>query len=163
PAITSTIPASSGLIAKAFYLDSSQPQYDQSRDFVTHGHMVNTEIFLANLNIPTHDYSTGLWTGGAGIKDNSGDLLVEWFGLLAASQIKLGQNDAAGDYQLALFADDGASLYLANHLLIGSEGLHQTTMACAQQVVSLNKNTRIPMQLTYFEGPRQKISLILMW
>ncbi|MDZ4084177.1 MAG: hypothetical protein U1E10_14635, partial [Bdellovibrionales bacterium] len=47
--------------------------------------------------------------------------------------------------------------------LISNEGAHQTKLGCAAKTVAMTKNLRLPMRLTYFEGPRYHIALTLMW
>lgn len=163
------VSATAGLKGSIHYLDSTQPQYSKSSDVIRNGQRVNADLFLSSVNVQPREFTAGFVSdGGAGIKDSNGQLLVEWFGLNLDSQLKLADGEAPGDYQLAVLSDDGATLKLKNSSgvfepLIESEGAHSAKLACATKVVEMKSSTRLPMNLTYFQGPRTHIALMVMW
>jgi len=166
---TNIISATSGLQGSIYYLDASQPRYTNSIDYINNGHKVNADLFMNSVNVPTRIFSYGFVTdGGLTLVDNSNQLLVEYFGLKLDSKIKLGASDDEGDYQLALLADDGATLSLDDgsgtfQQIVGDEGEHPTQFACASHVLSMDRQSRIPIDLTYFQGPRYHIALMMLW
>lgn len=167
---TNTTPAVLGLTGSAYYLDSSQPRYDLSTDYPKYGHKVTKPVELSQLFVPTRDPLAGFpLDNNQFLKDDLGNLLTVYYGLDLHSSIKLSDADAPGKYQFAIISDDGAALSLANsqndyQTIVNNEHAHPSTMACATQTVDMvNGALRVPMHLTYFEGPLVRISLILMW
>lgn len=68
-------------------------------------------------------------------------------------------SDPEGDYQIALLADDGAVLQASDTgagftTLIDNDGTHPTKMACASRTVHMSRDSRIPIKLDYYQGPR---------
>lgn len=163
------ISSTSGLKGSIHFLERGTPQYSQSTDIINHGKKIDADLFLNRIFVPTRIFSAGFATeDGQTIEDASGVTMNEWFALNLNSRLQLGPDDTAGDYQLALLSDDGSTLNLQNaqgtfEPLIQNEGTHTTQMACSSKVVAMNSSTRLPMNLTYFQGPRNHISLVLMW
>lgn len=163
------ISSTSGLKGSIHYLDGASPQYSRSTDVINHGKKVDADLFLNRVFVPTRIFSAGFATeDGQSIKDSNGALLDEWFALNLNSRLQLGPGESAGDYQLAVLSDDGSTLSLQNSQgvfepLVQNEGTHTTQLACSSKVVSMTSTTRLPMNLTYFQGPRHHISLIIMW
>jgi hypothetical protein len=124
---------------------------------------------MNRLFVPTREFSTGFaGEDGEPLRDISGGVLNEWFALELESNLKLGSQDESGKYQLAVISDDGATLGFETpwgtlETIIQNEGAHATRMACATHPINLTTSTRIPVKLTYFQGPRYHIALIVMW
>ncbi len=163
------ISATSGLQGTIHYLESTETTYTSSTDMIRNGRKVNADLFLNRLLVPTRVFETGFANNeGVGLKTADGTLLIEWFALNLNSKLKLGPNDEEGDYQLAIISDDGSTLNVQNstgvfEALVDNEGKHPTRMGCASKVVNMTNTTKLPMNLTYFQGPRFHIALNLMW
>lgn len=163
------ISATSGLQGTIHYLESFATTYTTSADVIANGRKKNADLFLNRLLVPTRVFETGFANDeGVGLKTADGDLLIEWFALNLNSKLKLGPDDQEGDYQLAIISDDGSTLNVQNangnfEPLVDNEGKHPTKMACASKVIDMTNTTKLPMNLTYFQGPRYHIALNLMW
>ncbi|HEX4924650.1 MAG TPA: hypothetical protein VFV50_11210, partial [Bdellovibrionales bacterium] len=126
---------------------------------------------LSRLFVPTRPFDRGFTTqSGSTLRTENGDTLYEYFALQLESQLKLGAQDThVGNYQLALLADDGATVHIrsapgaAAELLIDNDDVHPTRFKVATQPVYFDRNTRKPVEIRYFQGPRYHISLIMMW
>lgn len=163
------ISATSGLKGTIHYLESQTTTYQTSIDVINHGKKVDADLFFNRLFVPTRAFTTGFADeSGVGLKASDGSLLIEWFALNLQSKVKLANDDPEGDYQFAIISDDGSTLSLLNdrgvfETVVPNEGAHPTRMACATKVVSMSRSSKIPMNLTYFQGPRYHIALNLMW
>lgn len=163
------VSSTSGLKGSIHYLDVGQPTVSTSADLIATGKRVDADLFLNRLFVPTRLFSTGFaGDDGKAIMTSGGNVLLEWFALDLSSKLKLAPGETAGDYQLALLSDDGSTLSLMNQngkfeKLIDNEGAHPTKLQCASKVVRMDAATKIAMNLTYFQGPREHIALTLMW
>ncbi|MGZ3770808.1 MAG: hypothetical protein ACXVCP_17310 [Bdellovibrio sp.] len=138
---------------------------DQNADMIK----APATIYLPEVNVPTREFSAG-FTGADGnpLKDNTGQVLIEYFGLKMESLLKLGPDDKEGYYELSTVSDDGTVLQILENgqwiNLISNDGAHSTRMGCAPgHKIYLNKEARIPIRLYYNQGPRYKIANVLMW
>jgi hypothetical protein len=138
---------------------------------MSRGTLANANIFFTQLNVPSRSFSSGfLATDGSLLTDNEGNPLLEWFGLQFETEIRLGQADSPGFYQFALLSDDGSMLELktgtdssGNTVLIDDNGAHTTKLVCEGGYVQLDSTTHVPVRIKYFQGPRFRIALILLW
>ncbi len=129
---------------------------------------VANTVVLSQFNVRTHDFNFGFTdTGNSTVKDINGNVLVEFFALFTHGLLMLNNNDTDGDYQFGLLADDGSELFIGdrNDKMIENDGVHSNTFACSPSAspVSLRKGEPIPFKLNYFQGPRVRISLMLLW
>lgn len=168
--LVSTDPTA-GLMANLFYLDVSQPRYTSVNDYIVHGNPVNNvSIYFNQVNVPTRPFDRGFFTNeGQVLLNQSGNTLYEYFGLEFQSDLVLTADDAEGDYQFAVLADDGAILATRSasgaplDVLVSNDGFHPTKFGCATVPVSMNRQSRLPVNLRYFQGPRYHISAIVMF
>ncbi len=163
-----TIEPNGGLKGSLYSLAPSQPRYSTSTDYVAHGKKVAADLFMGKVYLPTQVFTNGFTMGGSTLLDESGQNLIEYFAFQLQSKLKLGQNDPEGDYQLAVLSDDGSTLYEVDAngnktSLVENEGEHSTGLGCALSTVNMTANGRLPIELNYFQGPRQHIALIVMW
>lgn len=159
-----------GIEGSIYYLKSNQPRYNHVADYLQFGELVNAELFLSKLFVPTRAWGNGFVNeDGKIIKDGSNNLLIEYFGLHLESSIILTANDTEGDYQFGLLSDDGTILDLqlpgqTNYTrIVDNDGDHPTKFGCSSTKVNFTRNTVIPMNLDYYQGPRYHIALIPMW
>ncbi|OFZ84891.1 MAG: hypothetical protein A2603_11850 [Bdellovibrionales bacterium RIFOXYD1_FULL_55_31] len=157
-----------GLEAKLFSAENGKHQFKKASDYLRYGKMADVDLFFNQLYVPTRPFDQGFMTqDGSLLKTENGDTLYEYFGLHFESEIGLAPNDKPGMYQIAVLSDDGALLrYLEKSgfkTLVDNDGDHPTQMGCAKHVIELNENTRIPIDLDYYQGPRYHISLVMLW
>lgn len=163
-----TLNARSGLAGDLVYFPGGNPGTTSVDDFLAQGTPVNVNLFFTQLNVPSRDFTSGFSVqSGPTLSASDGSTLVEWFALHFRSTLKLGDADPEGDYQLALLSDDGSWLKADEgsgmRTLVDNDGLHQPRVACATGKLSLSRGERIPIELAYYQGPRQKIALMLLW
>ncbi len=143
-------------------LYSVQPdQTDVVDGFFKIGVRSEQEIYFSNLNVPTRSFDLGFPTvTGDVLKKDNGESIFEWFGLKIESELKLGADDEEGWYELAILSDDGSRIYVNDELVVDNDGAHETKLACGTQKFYMNRNTKLPVRIEYFQGPRYHISLI---
>jgi hypothetical protein len=135
-----------------------------SRDYITDGTEINATLFMNDVFVPTRDFSQGFSTGpNTQITDSNGTLLTEWFALDLQSNFTLGPNDAEGDYQIATISDDGSTLTTGGKDILVNDGEHAPMLGCSTSTITLKQGDELPFRLTYFQGPRYQIALIMMW
>lgn len=164
-----------GLKARLFYASAAErtktPEelrelYPNVTQMITKGLKSNAVLYLPSIDVRTREFRDGFsTTQGQLLKDDSGAVLDEWFGLEMETLIKLGSADQQGYYQLIAVSDDGSRVYSGTQLLINNDGLHSTKVGCmgANQALLLNAETRIPLKIQYFQGPRTQIAMSLFW
>ncbi|MGE4108352.1 MAG: hypothetical protein AB7F66_14190 [Bacteriovoracia bacterium] len=158
-----------GMKASLRYLSDSMPQYQYVAEHLEHGILVEgVDIYFNNLFVPTRMFDSGFETLAGGVlKNNHDDTLFEWFSLNINSYLRLRMEDAPGNYEFALLADDGAVLSgdfgLGYEQLVVNDGTHPTRMGCGAHPVALDHNSNIPITIDYFQGPRYHIALTMLW
>jgi hypothetical protein len=166
-----------GLIGEIYYLNSSQQAAFQALGtktvdyFYSNGTIVNAILNLNQLFVTTRSFSSGFPTnGGQLIVDNSGNVLTDYFAFKLKTVLKLDTaSDQAGWYQLATLSDDGTVISItpspgaSSQVLINNDGDHSTRMGCSSGAIYLDANSRIAMEIKYYQGPRTEIALTMMW
>lgn len=160
-----------GIKAELYYRSSSMPRWYNAGAYVTSGTKSTQNIFLSDMNVPTRLFTEGFsTTQGQVLKDDQNNKLIEYFGLKMTTNIALTANDDEGDYEFASLSDDGAVLKIKSgnsvtpdEVLIQNDGDHPTRMGCSNQTVRLTKNTMLPVEMTYYQGPRYHIANVLMF
>jgi hypothetical protein len=144
-------------------------EFRSTIDFFTYGIRSNLKLYLNQVNVPTRSFSSGfVTTENQFLLDPQGNLLIENFALRLESELALAEGDAEGQYQLALLADDGARLHVfdlqsGGEEIINIDGVHPTKLGCPSRSVQMTRGHSVPIQISYFQGPRYHISLVLMW
>ncbi len=160
-----------GIKASLHYLETGMPRMYKATDYVQFGRKAESMVFLRDMNVPTRMFTEGFSTptGQTLAKDN-GEKLIEFFGLKMNSNLMLGESDEAGEYELAMLADDGSNLTIkavgeasVDDLLIKNDGDHPTRMGCASHTVNLVKDALVPIEVTYYQGPKYHIANVLIW
>lgn len=160
-----------GIKAELYYKSAGMPRWYTAGQYVASGTKSSQNIFLSDMNVPTRLFTEGFsTTQGQVLKDDQNNKLIEYFGLKMSTNIALSANDDEGDYELATLSDDGAVLKIKSgnvstpdEILIQNDGDHPTRMGCANQTVRLAKNTLLPIEMTYYQGPRYHIANVLMF
>lgn len=159
-----------GLKASLEYIpNGNTSMYDTVDEFFRLTTHVPVDLYFNQLYVPTRSFDLGFVTqSGNVIQTNAGDTLYEFFGLKFDTLIRLGSLDTEGYYQFAVLSDDGAimEMNLGNGFqsIVSNDYDHPTKMACASSAVFFgSRAARIPMKLSYYQGPRYHISLVVMW
>ncbi|OFZ79073.1 MAG: hypothetical protein A2583_09430 [Bdellovibrionales bacterium RIFOXYD1_FULL_53_11] len=157
-----------GIVGKIYYLPANAPRYTSVGDYINNGTFVDATLFLDEINIATRKFDLGFFTEeGIQLVNQNGEKLYEYFALDLSSTIKLGTGDTAGRYQFGLLADDGAILELDTgsgfRTVVNDDGTHPTKFACASEAINIGSEARIPMRLSYYQGPRYHIALAVLW
>jgi hypothetical protein len=157
-----------GLFGSIYHLVDGQPRYKSVEDYINNGTRVDAGLYLDRLFVKTRPFDRGFVTRAGTEVQIDDKKLFEYFAIDVDTQLQLGDNEQPGYYQLALLSDDGALLksYDQNgseYILVNNNGTHPTRMACATEPVYMDRNTRLPVKLQYYQGPRYHIALIAMW
>jgi len=158
-----------GLKGSLYYLSPDQPQYTYTSEYLQQGHKVEgLNLFLSQLYVPTRAFDKGFINQNSQVLQTpNGDTLYEYFALYLESQLILNTYNLAGKYQLAILSDDGSVVEVdtgsGTQILIDNDNVHPTRMKCATEPVELTADSKLPLRIKYFQGPRYHISLILMW
>jgi len=157
-----------GIVGKLFYLQKEKPRYKKVIDYQTLGTEVDATLFFNQINVPTRKFNEGFINQrGEPLRTPDGDLLYEYFSLRMESLLKLSPQDDPADYQFGLLADDGAILSVDTgsgyEVIVDDDGDHPTKFACATKPVTFATDSKIPIKLNYYQGPRHHIAVILLW
>lgn len=160
----------SGVKAELYFLNDSQPRYSSAKDYSIFGQKVDATLFFNQLFVPTRPFDRGFISQtGSVVTNNNGNTLYEYFGLYLQSTLRLSENDQAGFYQLALLADDGATLEVQEDpaggfsVNVDNDGVHPTKMGCGSRAIYMDHYSRLPIKIYYYQGPRYHISLVTLW
>lgn len=160
-----------GVRARLAHRAAGQPEWTRSRDYLEKGVASGRSLFFSDLNVPTRLFHQGFATQTSSVvTDDRGEKLIEYFGLGFVTQIRLGTDDPAGDYEFAILSDDGTTMRVGAgdggggmRVLIDNEDAHPTRMGCAEERVALEHGQGLDVDITYFQGPRMHIAMVLMW
>ena len=157
-----------GIKASLFYRGIGQPRYYSAQEYVDKTTASSQVLFMSDINVPTRMFSEGFATQtNSVVKDDAGAKLIEYFGLKFESVLKLKPGQNEGSYELASLADDGivvkAKIDGVWKTLINNDGDHPTQMGCSSSSINMNHDSAIPIEVTYYQGPRYHIANVLMW
>jgi len=103
-------------------------------------------IYAKGLYIPPREFMEGF----PGVTDR-----VEWFAIDFTGRFYI---ERPGNYRFNLASDDGSKLYIDKKLVINNDGVHPTELVGT--VVKLSGGVH-SIRLSYFQGPRYQLSLML--
>lgn len=158
-----------GLSGSLYYLTPDQPRYGSVRDYIQYGNAFDdTTIYMNRVFVPTRAFDRGFFTeGGELLTTANGDTLYEYFALRMKSRLRLHTTDAEGAYQLAVLSDDGSILSVDTGAgltdIVSNDLVTPTKMKCSTVPLVMTRNSKVPMQLDYFQGPRYHIAMVVMW
>ena len=136
-----TVVIPGGLTGKVYHIPAESlklPKFEKLEPVGT--------IYTKGLFIPSRDFSEGF----PGITDR-----IEWFALDFTGRIYINN---PGNYLFSLCSDDGSKLYLDGKTVIDNDGVHGEI--CLQGGVKLAGGIHT-LRLSYFQGPRFHLSLML--
>ncbi len=160
-----------GIKASLHYLEADSPRLYKSTDYVDFAKKSDQNIFLSDMNVPTRMFTEGFAPKiGSTLNNDGGQKLIEYFGLKMQTNIVLADGDEEGLYELALLSDDGTTLKIKSgsadvedEVLISNDGDHPTQMGCATRTVKMRRNVMLPVEVTFYQGPRYHIANVLIW
>ncbi len=158
-----------GLVGNLVYLMDDQPRYTSVHDYILNGAPIQSTLYFDKLFVPTRAFDLGFYTqDGTLITNQNNQPIYEYFGMRLESQLTLGANENPGWYELATLADDGAVISVKNSdgsltKIVDNDGTHATKMGCASNAVYMDRDTKLPVVIEYYQGPRYHISLVVMW
>lgn len=125
-------------------------------------------LFFSNINVPTRPFDTGFLTeAGETLKTDTGEMLIENFGIKYTSFLSLSDADEEGLYDIAILSDDGTIVKIGRGVhqetIISNDGNHPTRMGCASRFVEMKRGQKIPIEVQWYQGPRYHIANVLMW
>jgi hypothetical protein len=103
-------------------------------------------VYTYSLAIPPRDFSEGF----PGLPDR-----VEWFAIDYTGRFWIAN---PGLYRFILTSDDGSCLYIDDKKIIDNDGVHPPESAA--NIVNLKPGLH-EMRVSYFQGPRQEVALML--
>jgi hypothetical protein len=103
-------------------------------------------IYTNELNIPRRVFDAGF----PGVTDR-----FEWFAIDYNGKFWI---DTPGEYTWGLASDDGSKLYIDGHEVINNDGQHPTQAAAGTTKLKQGEHR---IRVSYFQGPRYEVSLIL--
>lgn len=161
-----------GLKGNLYYLTDAQLQspFTDVQSYIDFGKKADVLIYMSQLLTPTRNFTDGFATSDQNVvTDDSGQKLVEYFALDFETVVKLGPADQPGFYQFGILSDDGTIVEIkdsptgAYRTYINNDQEHATMLKCDRVGMNFDANTRLPMRVKYFQGPREQIALMLVW
>lgn len=159
-----------GWVGQVGILPAGSAPMTGAMNYRDHADKLDATLFLGSLDIPTRAFDLGFMTrAGETLKTPQGDTLYEYFSLHLESAIEIPDTQAAGQYQFALLADDGAVLSAdvdgsgVFRKIVDNDGTHATKLVVSSTPVTLAHGQRLPIKIDYYQGPRYHIALMLLW
>ena len=103
-------------------------------------------IYTNELNVPRHDFTMG-FPGVTG--------RFEWFAIDYTGKFWI---DKPGKYTWALLSDDGSKLSIDGHEIIDNDGQHSPRGIAGTSKLKRGAHS---IRVSYFQGPRTQVALIL--
>lgn len=170
PFQTEPVTPGHGLVGDLYALSANQCNSNAASCSTTSQYIQESNkvmrVEMASVNVPTRSFTSGFDTTAGKVKyPGTSTDIVEWFGLKLRSQIQLGAGQTGGKYQIALLADDGVTLRSGDSgaLLISDNQIHPSKISCTSFAIDLQPGQKYPIELEYFQGPRQHIAVMMFW
>jgi hypothetical protein len=103
-------------------------------------------IYTYSLNIPPRDFTRGI----PGVPD-----LIEWFALDYSGRFWIAE---PGEYRFHLTSDDGSQLFIDDKRVIDNNGIHPVLTEEGKVKLKAGAHS---IRVSYFQGPRYHVALIL--
>jgi hypothetical protein len=137
-------------------------------EFIQKGTLVDAFLYLDRLNVQTQPFNNGIVDDQGNTVDLAGVKFYQNFAVDMHAYLQLGVAEQPGLYQLALISDDGALLKRVDEngnevILVNNNGSHPTQMSCSEELVQMDRDTKLPVKLQQFQGSRKAITMVAMW
>lgn len=132
---------STGLRGDIYFIPEQSPKLPKFENLTPVGAVYTTE-----LNVPRHNFTQGF----PGITDR-----FEWFAIDYNGNFWI---DKPGKYLWALMSDDGSKLYIDGHQVIDNDGVHGPRGLAGEAKLKRGEHQ---IRVSYFQGPRDTVALIL--
>ncbi len=157
-----------GIKASLHYRLATQPRMYSALDMTSFAFKSQQKLFFSDLNVPTRMFTEGFLNQTNDVLNNDqNQKLIEFFGLKFESALRLDESDEEGTYQFATLSDDGVVMKTFENgawtNLITNDGDHPTKLGCSSRNVNMTRNTTLPFEYHYYQGPRFHISNMLLW
>jgi hypothetical protein len=158
-----------GLQATLHYRGVSHPRWYKTDDYISKGQQSEQSLFFSDLFVPTRIFTNGFATQTSQtVKNDLGENLIEYFALKFKTKVRLGPRTPKGDYEIAALADDGVVVTQTTDLaapktILSGDSDHPTQLVCGASAISLDSDQGQNLEIKYYQGPRQHISLTLLW
>lgn len=157
-----------GVKASLYYQSPGAERLFSAQAYVDRATKSSQTLFFNDMFVPTRMFSEGFSSQTSNVvNDDAGNKLIEYFGMKFETVLRLRPEDPEGDYELGVLSDDGVILKaLINNewkTLINNDGDHPTQMGCTNTLVHMTRDTVLPIEVVYYQGPRYHIANILMW
>ncbi len=158
-----------GLVGNLLYLEPDQPRYSAVDDYIDFGTPIQSTLYFDQIFVPTRAFDLGFYTQEGELVTNSEDeAIYEYFALRLESELALAAHEEEGWYQVAVLSDDGSRLEQRLpdgelDVLVDNDGFTPTRMGCSVKSIYMDHDTKLPVVLSYFQGPRYHIALSVLW
>lgn len=146
-----------GLYAKIY---EGEIEWRVLDNYFINGNMHVENIYFSNFNVPERIFSEGFGaSANEFLKNKKGEKLVEWFSIKAKGNIVLPKNESIGFYHIVSLSDDGVKVIIAGETIINKQNPQSPTIDCANKLIYFSSNLEQSFELSYFQGPRNRIAL----
>lgn len=157
-----------GIEARLNYRGATQPRWYSAGEYLNKGVKSDKRLYFTDLFVPTRMFSEGFATQTSSVvTDDVGEKLIEYFGLKFKTELRLTPEQSAGDYDIAVLADDGVTVSVVNAngntKIIDGDGDHPTKMSCGTSPLKMAQGPGKNLEIEYYQGPRYHIALVMMW
>lgn len=157
-----------GLKGTLYYKLADQPIMYTALENTSLTYKSNQNLFFADINVPTRYFTEGFLTQtNDTLVNDQQEKLIEYFGIKYQSALALSPQDEEGIYEIASLSDDGVVMKVFENgqltTFIDNDGDHPSKLGCTTKRVNLTRNSVIPFELRYYQGPRTHISNMLLW
>lgn len=136
-----TVVISSGLRGEIYFIPPMSLQLPKFQKLKPVG-----TIYATELNVPRRSFTQGF----PGVTDR-----FEWFAIDYTGTFWI---EKPGKYMWGVVSDDGSKLYIDGHLVIDNDGMHAAKGVAG---VARLKRGEHRIRLSYFQGPRDEVALML--
>ncbi len=160
----STCTSGSGLKGSSYYLSSDDTTSPRGKvdDIIQYGLKVPWQVVFSKFDVDAREWTEGFPSNDGLMKNADGQPLVEWFAFHLEGSISIKPGDET-EYEFATFSDDGSIVWVNGVEVVSHDGQHSPSWKCGGQKVTLSAGQSHSMRLKYFQGPRNRIALRLLW
>lgn len=153
-----------GLKGSLYYLASDDTESPRAKvdDIIENGLKAPWPLVFSQFDVEERMWETGFPSTDGVMKNLDGEPLVEWFAFHLMGSIMIKPGDET-EYQFATLSDDGTMLWINGAKVIDHDGQHAPTWMCGANKVTLSPGIQHSMELKYYQGPRYRIALRVLW